>query len=705
MAVTCATTTSTSSTATSSSSCTDAATGITITITPATASVNVVSTFQFSAAVSNGTNTVLTWQVNGIAKGNSSVGLIDAAGLYTAPTTVPSGGTVNVVAVSFEDPALSATATVTITPAPTVAITSPTTAVTVASGTSNTVPFSATETGGTINKILWQVGPVGGLGILGGNAIFGTISASGVYSAPVTPPVGQTVVVTAVAQDYPTSTAAKTVTISGYSTSSLQGRFAFSMSGRILSGASAGAFYRAGSFSADGAGNLNGGLEDINEASGVTPALSFVGTYTVASDGRGTLKFSDSHLPAGLPSIFDFVLVNGSQLQITGFDSSATATYPGTATGQATLQDSSAFTNLSLSALSGTYVFDFAGMHGSNALSEIGEFTADGAGNITGGSIDINDGGASTSFQITGNTAPVGSPASFPSTYSISSTGRGTAVLATNDPAFPTLTFSFYVISKGLAAFVGTGTVQAVAGSSMLQSPNGPFNLAALNGRYAFLLAGSHSGGSIATAGSFLANGAGAISSGALDENVGGAPNSGISVSNGTYTVAASGRGTATFTASSRAAGLSTIYALVFYLGPSGSAVFQETDSSITSDGLFTIQQSAAFTQASFQGSYAINASGSSGTSAQAITGQLVTTGAGTVASGALDINTAGTLTPGEAVTGSYATPAANGRVTLALNPSTDNRNFAAYIVNSSQVFVLGIDTGRIAVGALNRRF
>ena len=142
--------------------------------------------------------------MNGVAKGNSTVGLIDANGLYTAPTIVPSGGTVNVVAVSFEDPALSATATVTITPAPTVAITAPTTAVTVTSGTANTVAFSATETGGTTNKILWEVGPVGGIGILGGNSTFGTISANGVYSAPVTPPVGQTVVITAVAQDYPT---------------------------------------------------------------------------------------------------------------------------------------------------------------------------------------------------------------------------------------------------------------------------------------------------------------------------------------------------------------------------------------------------------------------------------------------------------------------------------------------------------------------
>jgi hypothetical protein len=49
--------------------------------------------------------------------------------------------------------------------------------------------------------------------------------------------------------------------------------------------------------------------------------------------------------------------------------------------------------------------------------------------------------------------------------------------------------------------------------------------------------------------------------------------------------------------------------------------------------------------------------------------------------------------------------PASNGRATLVLNPSTDNRNFAVYVVNSTQVIVMGIDTGRVAAGTLLRQF
>src|ERR1700722_17537096 len=219
-AVTCTTTTSTTSATTSTSTCTDPGTNISVTISPATVSVNVVTTQLFQDAVQGGTNNVTIWKVNNITSGNDTIGRIDSNGVYHAPVTVPSPATVSVTAVSFEDQNVFATSAVTITPAPVVAITSPSAPVTVASGAANAVNFSATETGGSSNVIVWSVGLVGGLPIPGGNSTVGTISASGVYSPPPTPPVGQMVSVTAAAQDSPTSTASLTVTISGYSTSS-----------------------------------------------------------------------------------------------------------------------------------------------------------------------------------------------------------------------------------------------------------------------------------------------------------------------------------------------------------------------------------------------------------------------------------------------------------------------------------------------------
>jgi hypothetical protein len=675
-AVTCTTTTSTTTSTSSSSSCTDPVTGITVTISPVTVSLNVVTSAQFTAFVSGGTNRVVTWQVNTIDGGNSTIGTIDSNGVYHAPATVPSPATVNVRAVSYEDPNVSATSTATILPPPQVTV-APTSG-TLTAGTANTKTFTATVTGANTTIADWQVN-----GILGGNSTFGTISAAGVYTAPLTPPIGSTVTVTALSHDFPTAVANATVTISGYSTSSFKGPFAFSVTGRNASGA----FFRAGSFTADGAGNLTGGLEDINDASGVTTSpISFAGTYTLAADGRGTMQFSDSRTP----SSFRFVLVNNHQIRIIGFDDS------GTATGQAELQDISTF---GISGLFGTYVFDFVGVDSSSKhLSQIGEFTADGAGGITNGLVDINDGGvispATPLLPFSGSY--LADPAS-PNT--LHSNGRAKATLH-----FPggDRNFFFYIVSRGSAKFVGIDpqtTAGAVAGATTQQTPNATFDLTTLNANFAFLLVGSGPAGAIATAGSFSADGNGHLTNGVVDENVNGTATPNVAFSNGSYTVASNGRGTATFATASRT------YTLVFYLGATGNAVLQETDSNIASDGLFAQQQSAAFSLASIQGSYALASSGLSGSSVQVITGQLNADGAGTVSSGNIDINTAGTLTPSEAVSGTYSAPASSGRGTLTLNPSTDNRNFAVYVVNPTQVIVIGIDSGRLAAGALLKRF
>ena len=683
-AITCTTTTSGTSTTTSFSTCTDPTTGISISISPATIPVTVATPAQFSAGVSGGTNSIVTWQVNGVAGGNDMVGRIDASGKYIAPIQVPSPATVKVAAVSYEEPKLSVTSVATIVAPPLVTV-SPT-SWTLTSGAANTKTFTSTVTGAATTNVDWQVN-----GVLGGNPMFGTISAAGVYTAPNTPPIGSTVTVTAVSQDFMASSASATVTISGYSTSSFQGRFAFSMSGRNASGA----FFRAGSFSADGNGSLNSGLEDVNAAScATTNPISFVGTYTIGADGRGTMQFADGCTP----STFSFVLVNNDQLQITGFDTS------GTATGLANLQDPTFF---NLPGLVGTYVFDFAGVHGSSALSQIGEFTADGAGGITNGLVDINDGGVVSPGSV-----------SFSGLYfadqnlpnALHSNGR---LKATMHLPGGDRNFILYIVSRGFAKFVGTDpqtTVGGVSGFTSQQAPNATFDATSLTGNFAFLLAGPVPNGTIATAGSFVADGNGNLTVGMLDENINGTATPGVVFSNGSYCVGritttcivgSNGRGTATFTAGSHT------YNLVFYLSTPGNAVIQEIDSGRTSDGSFAQQQTTAFSQASIQGNYALQTTGLSAGSAQTIEGQMSANGAGAISSGSIDIDSAGTPTS-EAISGMYSSPGSNGRATLTLNPSTDNRNFAAYVVNSTQVFVVGIDAApaaRLASGAMSRRF
>jgi hypothetical protein len=86
-----------------------------ITISPATATVRVKQSRQFTATLTGTANTSVTWKVNGIAGGNTTVGRVSSTGVYTAPRRVPSPATVTVSATSVADATKSASAQVTVT--------------------------------------------------------------------------------------------------------------------------------------------------------------------------------------------------------------------------------------------------------------------------------------------------------------------------------------------------------------------------------------------------------------------------------------------------------------------------------------------------------------------------------------------------------------------------------------------------------------
>jgi hypothetical protein len=88
---------------------------VTIAISPTSATVRVKQQRQFTATVQNTSDTAVTWKVNGIVGGNSTVGTISTSGVYRAPNPVPNPAVVSVSATSVADPTKSATASVTIT--------------------------------------------------------------------------------------------------------------------------------------------------------------------------------------------------------------------------------------------------------------------------------------------------------------------------------------------------------------------------------------------------------------------------------------------------------------------------------------------------------------------------------------------------------------------------------------------------------------
>ena len=88
---------------------------ITVSVAPLSGSVVLGNQVTFIATVTNTTDTSVSWSVNSVAGGNSTVGTISSMGVYTAPTDLPSPATVQITAVSHADSAKSGSAGITIT--------------------------------------------------------------------------------------------------------------------------------------------------------------------------------------------------------------------------------------------------------------------------------------------------------------------------------------------------------------------------------------------------------------------------------------------------------------------------------------------------------------------------------------------------------------------------------------------------------------
>ena len=161
---------------------------ITVTLNETTATLYASQTKQFTATVANTTNTAVTW--------SATIGAIDTNGLYTAPPNIATQQAATITAVSQADPTKTASATITLMPPIAISV-SPAFA-TLFGG--EVQQFNATLTNATDNTVTWS-------------ATVGTIDAAGLYSAPASVTVEQTVTITASSVADPTKTATAKLTI------------------------------------------------------------------------------------------------------------------------------------------------------------------------------------------------------------------------------------------------------------------------------------------------------------------------------------------------------------------------------------------------------------------------------------------------------------------------------------------------------------
>lgn len=177
----------------STTSSTTTASQVNVALSQSSVTVAVGSTMQFSSTVTGTTNTAVTWSVDGVVGGNTQAGTITTSGLYTAPSQA---GTHTVTATSAANTSKKASAAVT------VIVTNSVSPATVNVLEDSTQQYSANFPGISNPSITWSVD-----GVTGGNSTAGTISTSGLYTAP--PGVGSHTVTAAAGGNPPVSASAQ----------------------------------------------------------------------------------------------------------------------------------------------------------------------------------------------------------------------------------------------------------------------------------------------------------------------------------------------------------------------------------------------------------------------------------------------------------------------------------------------------------------
>ncbi|MGA8736629.1 MAG: Ig domain-containing protein [Terriglobales bacterium] len=433
----------------------------------------------------------------------------------------------------------------------------------------------------------------------------------------------------------------------------LSGNYAFSVRGFDPSGL----FVAAGSFTADGAGNISSGIMDINDTTGSFPVnQTFVGTYSVGQNGLGFITFNIA--PPGTGSrMFALSMMAGGNANIIEFDDS---------TGGGT-RNSGVLLKQTISSLTGSYAFGFVGIDaGKNRFGEAGQFAIGSTGAIS-GFLDSDD-------AVSGVSANVG----FSGKYTVASNGRGTLTVG-ND------SYVFYVVNATQLLAVeidpfSPGLHPLVSGTILQQSANGSFGDGNLNAATVFELTALESASPQSQVGLFAGTGGGAFSL-TSDQNSGGTLTS--PAGTGTYSVATNGR--VTFPTGS---GFQNSLPIL-YLVTTNTAFIIGTDSAV-SFGFLTPQSGSPFTSTSLSGTYA---GGSLAPVESSISNVVSVAVAG---SGAITVtaDVSGVNGLSQSQTSGITSVAANGRAVLTVNGNTTD---ILYLVLPSQYFSLSTDaTARV---------
>jgi hypothetical protein len=561
-------------------------------IDPAVVVVPAGQMFTF-AATANGNAITPTWQVNGITGGDAADGIINGSGVYMAPFTPPSGGSVVVTAESGGN---SATATV----------------VVVFSNASLSGQYAFSYSGQDSKGPLLVAGSFtadSSAATISGIEDYNSTAAAPVQASPVSgtfsvnPDGTATATLTDAAaggsetwnltlvgspqgQSSPRALLVrfdKTATGSGeadlqnsakFGLSAFSGNYAFNLSGNDASGKP---LQITGVLQADGFGTfpVNFAEEDINDAGTNTEGaadLSLHGTFStsanLAANGRGTLTLTNTSTEIPGTYTFAFYIVDNTHLKVVETDPKATAQLSGDLFTAPNTDGS-----FSTSILNGGYAFTLGGTNvaGTGSYAMGGVLVMSGTGSISRGVFDVNLGGTVTSdTNVTG------------SSYTVDTSLGRISFSLTNGST--TRDFAAYATSSGSIEIIELDTDVVANGTGYLQTslgiPQGSF---ALN-----LTSNATTSGFTEedVIGQVAVPGGAAAPLGNIDINDRGTLTTGAPLENTSTIVApdANGRGTTTIETHS------ANYSLAYYVVSNGSALAIEVDGQRVARGIVARQ-------------------------------------------------------------------------------------------------------------------
>jgi hypothetical protein len=508
---------------------------------------------------------------------------------------------------------------------------------------SQTYQFSATVENANDTTVGWQVNKVAG-----GNSTGGTISESGLYTAPDRVPSPVTVTVTAVAHADATQEASATVTIMSNVTVAVSPGDATLPAGETVQ------FTAAIENANDTATKWH-----VNEVSG--------GDATLGTISAGLYTAPSLPPPGGVVTITAISLADTSK----------------TDSVNVTVQ----FSNASLN---GPYVFTFSGNDPGGRFYAAGRFIADGNGNITDGIEDYRQGGNS-------------SPRTFGGTYEPVPLREGRIVVTLNfsgEGGMTSADFRFELTNVGEGPMVVLDNYITGSGQIYKQDPD-TFSNASINGSYVMQFLGSESL-TFAICAALNADGAGSLTSGLADMNDNGKVTTRIPSSGGSYSVDSTGRGVMTTVAS--VGGETDTSQFAMYLISSDRAVGVPLSTG-SGGGMMWMekQQITSFSNASMSGDFVFFMTGDPALDPRFFLGRLTVDGAGTISAGVADQNKEGMVTQSVPIAGTYSIPATDmGRGTVNITTADEGTGGAIiYLVSEMKAFMISTDSGEANGGQM----